>query len=64
MITNVAKKPFGASALLCVPIQGASPRLHGATVVLTAIGFVPVQGAAMTDVRYGGQGSRAWSPPV
>jgi hypothetical protein len=62
MMTNIAK-PFGASALPCALIQGASPRLHGA-VVRMATGFVLVQGAAVTDAKYGGQGSRAWSPPV
>ncbi|MEU0093458.1 hypothetical protein [Kribbella sp. NPDC006257] len=64
MIT-ITKKPNGVSALLpCAQIQGAVPsRLH-ATVVLMAIGFAPVQGGAVGDVEYGGQGSRAWSPPV
>jgi hypothetical protein len=64
MITNIANQPFGASALPCALIQGASPRLHGATVVLMVTGFVLVQGAAVGDEKYGGQGSRAWSPPV
>ena len=64
MITNITKKPFGVSALPCAPIQGASPRLHGATVVLMAVGSAQVQGGAVGDVKYGGSGSRAWSPPV
>jgi hypothetical protein len=64
MITNITKKPFGASALPCALIQGASPRLHGATVVLMAVGSAQFRGAAVGDAKYGGLGSRAWSPPV
>jgi hypothetical protein len=65
MITNTVKKPFSdVVALPCAPIQGASPRLHVATVVLMASDFAQVQGGAVGDVKYGGSGSRAWSPPV
>lgn len=65
MIANtMTKKPFGVSALPCALIQGASPRLHGATVVLLAAGNVQIKGGAVGDVKYGGLGSRAWSPPV
>ena len=65
MITNTVKKPFSdAVALPCAPIQGASPRLHVATVVLMATGFAQIKGGAVGDVKYGGSGSRAWSPPV
>jgi hypothetical protein len=64
MITNTTKKPFGVNALPCAPIQGASPRLHVATVVLMAVSTAQFQGAAVGDVKYGGSGSRAWSPPV
>jgi hypothetical protein len=65
MIANtMTRKPFGGSALPCALIQGASPRLHVATVVLLAAGNAQVQGAAIGDVKYGGLGSRAWSPPV
>ena len=65
MNINTVKKPFSdVAALPCAPIQGASPRLHGATVVLMASGTVPFAGGAVGDVKYGGSGSRAWSPPV
>ncbi|GAA2825971.1 hypothetical protein [Kribbella solani] len=65
MITNTVKKPFSdAAALPCAQIQGASPRLHVATVVLMASGAVQIKGGAVGDVKYGGSGSRAWSPPV
>ena len=65
MITNTVKKPFSdAAALPCAPIQGASPRLHVATVVLMASSFAQVVGGAVGDAKYGGSGSRAWSPPV
>ena len=64
MITNITMKPFGVNALPCAPIQGASPRLRVATVVHMAVGTAQFQGAAVGDAKYGGQGSRAWSPPV
>ena len=65
MITNTVKKPFSdVVALPCALIQGASPRLHVATVVLMASGAAPITGGAVGDVKYGGSGSRAWSPPV
>ena len=65
MNINTVKKPFSdAAALPCAPIQGASPRLHVATVVLMASGTVQFKGGAVGDVKYGGSGSRAWSPPV
>jgi hypothetical protein len=63
MITNITKKPFGASALPCALIQGASPRLR-ASVVHMAVGTALIQGGAVGDAKYGGSGSRAWSPPV
>ena len=65
MITNTVKMPFSdAVALSCAPIQGASPRLHVATVVLMASGTAQIKGGAVGDAKYGGSGSRAWSPPV
>jgi hypothetical protein len=65
MNINTVKKPFGDNAALpCAPIQGASPRLHVATVVLMASGAAPIKGGAVGDAKYGGSGSRAWSPPV
>jgi hypothetical protein len=65
MITNTVKMPFSdAAAQPCAPIQGASPRLHVATVVLLASGFAQLTGGAVGDAKYGGSGSRAWSPPV
>ena len=63
-MVNITKKPNGVSLPSCAQIQGAAPtRLH-ASVVLMATGFAQVQGGAVGDVKYGGQGSRAWSPPV
>ncbi|MEU8225662.1 hypothetical protein [Kribbella sp. NPDC048915] len=65
MNINTVKKPFGdVFALPCALIPGASPRLHVATVVLMASGAALFQGGAVADVKYGGSGSRAWSPPV
>ena len=65
MNINTVKKPFSdAAALPCAPIQGASPRPHVATVVLMATGFAQIKGGAVGDVKHGGSGSRAWSPPV
>ena len=66
MSTNImTTKPFNAAALPCAQIQGAPSRLrHGATVVLLAPVSTQIQGGAVGDVKYGGQGSRAWSPPV
>jgi hypothetical protein len=65
MNINTVKKPFSdMAALPCAPIQGASPRLHVATVVLLASGATPFRGGAVGDAKYGGSGSRAWSPPV
>jgi hypothetical protein len=65
MNINTVKKPFvDMAALPCAPIQGASPRLHVATVVLLASGATPFRGGAVGDAKYGGSGSRAWSPPV
>jgi len=65
MNINTVKKPFSdAAALPCAPIQGASPRLHVATVVLMASNAAQFTGGAVGDVKYGGSGSRAWSPPV
>ncbi|TCO34259.1 hypothetical protein EV652_102325 [Kribbella steppae] len=65
MNINTVKKPFSkVVALPCAPIQGASPRLHGATVVLMASGAAQFKGGAVGDAKYGGSGSRAWSPPV
>jgi hypothetical protein len=64
MITTMAKQPFNACTDLRALVQGAPSRLRVATVVPSAIGAALVQGAHMVDVKYGGQGSRAWSPPV
>ena len=62
---NIVKKPFSdAAALPCALIPGASPRLHVATVVLMASGTAQFLGGAVRDAKYGGSGSRAWSPPV
>lgn len=65
-MVNITMKPNGVSvALPCAPIQGAAPsRLHVATVVLLAKDTAQIQGSAVGDAKYGGQGSRAWSPPV
>lgn len=49
---------------LCARVQGAPSRLHVAPVVPSALSAARVQGAPITDAKYGGQGSRAWSPPV
>lgn len=64
MNTNMTKKPIGDVALPCAQIQGAPSRLHVATVVLLAVGSSTFRGGAVGDAKYGGQGSRAWSPPV
>jgi hypothetical protein len=67
MITNIVMtKPFSdAVALPCALIPGAaSPRLHVATVVLMASGAAQFKGGAVDQAKYGGSGSRAWSPPV
>jgi hypothetical protein len=65
MITNTVKMPFSdVAALPCALIPGASPRLHVATVVLLASGNAQFKGGAVGDAKYGGSGSRAWSPPV
>lgn len=64
MITKIPNNQVGVNALPCALIQGASPRPHVATVVLMAVGFAQIQGAAVSDAKYGGSGSRAWSPPV
>jgi hypothetical protein len=65
-MVNTTMKPNGVSAALpCAPIQGAAlSRLHVETVVVLACGTAPIKGGAVGDVKYGGQGSRAWSPPV
>lgn len=64
MITINAMKPNGVSASSCAQIQGAVPTRIHAAVVLMATGFAQILGGAVGDVKYGGQGSRAWSPPV
>ncbi|MEV5964099.1 hypothetical protein AB0L70_20185 [Kribbella sp. NPDC051952] len=65
MITNTVKMPFSdVVAQPCAQIPGASPRLHVATVVLLASGFAQFKGGAVGGAKYGGSGSRAWSPPV
>jgi hypothetical protein len=63
-MVNITKKPSGVSVPSCAQIQGAVPSRMHAAVVLMATGFAQVQGEAVGDVKYGGQGSRAWSPPV
>ncbi|MFC9695074.1 hypothetical protein ACFTSF_41385 [Kribbella sp. NPDC056951] len=64
-MSNITKKPFSnAAALPCALIPGASPRLHGTSVVLMAASPAQIKGGAVGDVKYGGSGSRAWSPPV
>ncbi|GAA0961777.1 hypothetical protein GCM10009554_78730 [Kribbella koreensis] len=66
-MVNITMKPNGVSvALPCAQIQGAalSSRLHVETVVVLANVFTPIKGGAVGDAKYGGQGSRAWSPPV
>ncbi|MEV6416510.1 hypothetical protein [Kribbella sp. NPDC051718] len=72
-MVNITMKPNGVSvALPCAQIQGAalSSRLHVETVVVLANantqikGSTPIKGGAVGDAKYGGQGSRAWSPPV
>ena len=61
---NTMQPKIGAAALSCAQIQGAPSRLHVATVVLMASDYVPFRGGAGTDVKRGGQGSRAWRPPA
>lgn len=66
-MVNITMKPNGVSvALPCAQIQGAalSSRLHVETVVVLANDFTPIKGGAVGGAKYGGQGSRAWSPPV
>lgn len=64
-MSNIIKKPFSnAAALPCALIPGASPRLHGTSVVLMAVSPVQDKGGAVGDVKYSESGSRAWSPPV
>jgi hypothetical protein len=65
-MVNITMKPNGVSAAQpCAPIQGAFlSRLHVETVVVLAKVTAPIKGGAVGDVKYGGQGSRAWSPPV
>jgi hypothetical protein len=64
MNTNIAKKPNSFSVPSCAQIQGAVPTRMHASVVLMAVGFAQITGGAVGDVKYGGEGSRAWSPPV
>ncbi|WP_020391226.1 hypothetical protein [Kribbella catacumbae] len=65
-MVNITMKPNGVNvAQPCAPIQGAPlSRLHVATVVQLAKRSSQFRGAAVGDAKYGGQGSRAWSPPV
>jgi hypothetical protein len=64
-MVNIIKKPNCiAAALPCALIPGASPRLHGTSVVVMAVSDVQFKGGAVGDVKYGNSGSRAWSPPV
>ena len=64
-MVNITMKPNGVSAQPCAPIQGAAlSRLHVETVVVLADVFTPIKGGAVGGAKYGGQGSRAWSPPV
>jgi hypothetical protein len=65
-MVNTTMKPTDVAVMLpCAPIQGAfQSRLHVETVVVLANGATPIKGGAVGDVKYGGQGSRAWSPPV
>jgi hypothetical protein len=63
MITNITK-PKSVTALPCARIQGAVPSQLHASVVLMATGFAQIKGGAVGDAKYGGEGSRAWSPPV
>ncbi|MEV8375613.1 hypothetical protein AB0P21_22945 [Kribbella sp. NPDC056861] len=64
-MVNITMKPNGVSAAQpCAPIQGAFSRLHVETVVVLANVTAQIKGGAVGDVKYGGQGSRAWSPPV
>jgi hypothetical protein len=64
-MVNITMKPIGVNvAQPCAPIQGAAPSLHVATVVLLAKRSTQFLGSAVGDAKYGGQGSRAWSPPV
>jgi len=64
MFSPNAKQSFTACTDMSALIQGAPSRLHDATVVLLAAVYVPVRGAAIGGCKNGGQGSRAWSPPV
>jgi hypothetical protein len=66
-MVTITMKPNGVSvAQPCAHIQGADfSRLHVETVVVLADVFTPIKGGAVGGAqKYGGQGSRAWSPPV
>ncbi|NEA32306.1 hypothetical protein [Streptomyces sp. SID13031] len=65
-MVNITMKPNGVSvALPCAHVQGAAlSRLHVETVVVLADVFTQIKGGAVGGTKYGGQGSRAWSPPV
>ena len=65
MMTNMTMKPkFVGDVLPCALIPGAVSRLHVETVVVLANVTARIKGGAVGDVKYGGSGSRAWSPPV
>jgi len=64
MINPMTKQLFTVCTDMRARVQGAPSRLHDAIVVMLAVGYAPVQGAAIGDAKNGGQGSRAWSPPV
>jgi hypothetical protein len=61
MVNNMIPMPCAEPRMR--PIQGLP--LAAAFVVHTAAVDVPVQGTGLSTgaVKYGGQGSRAWSPP-
>jgi hypothetical protein len=61
---NAANPSTTHPAVQCAQItQGASPRLRVATVSLVPADALVMGTSVSTFAKYGGQGSRAWSPP-
>lgn len=63
-MTTMTKQSFSACTDMRAPIQGAPSRLRDAIVVPHAVVHAPIPGVAVGAAKNGGQGSRAWSPPV
>lgn len=63
-IPNVIDAAMTHVQVTCAQIsQGASPRLRVATVSLQALDALVKETGPSFASKYGGQGSRAWSPP-